>query len=319
MSTHGGATRHITIHELHRLKERGEKIAMVTAYDATAARLVGEAGVDVVLVGDSLGMVVQGHDSTLPVTLDQMVYHSAMVRRGLQKVGARAHLVGDLPFGSYQASADEAVKAAMRLVAEGGVEAVKLEGGSDYGEVIRRVVRAGVPVMGHIGLTPQSVHKLGGYVVQGKDAEKAQVLLRDARALEAAGCYAIVLEAIPADLGAEITRELGIPTIGIGAGVECDGQVLVCYDMLGMNDAFRPKFVKRYDNLAVRIRSAVGTYVDEVKDGQFPTEEFSFGGQPPAPVEASPVARLAVGQGGGGSAVVHHLPACGWPQSIDEK
>jgi 3-methyl-2-oxobutanoate hydroxymethyltransferase len=277
MSTQqSGATRRITIHELSRLKERGEKIAMVTAYDATAARLVGEAGADVVLVGDSLGMVVQGHDSTLPVTLDQMVYHSAMVRRGLARAGARAHLVGDLPFGSYQASPDEAVKAAMRLVAEGGVEAVKLEGGSDYVEVIRRMVRAGVPVMGHIGLTPQSVHKLGGYVVQGKDAEQAQALLRDARSLETAGCYAVVLECIPTELARIITGQLAIPTIGIGAGPSCDGQVLVLNDLLGLDDAFTPRFVKRFAELGGEVRGAVGRYVAEVKAGAFPADEHSF-------------------------------------------
>ena len=268
--------RRITINELQRMKERGEKIAMVTAYDATAARLVGAAGVDVVLVGDSLGMVVQGHDSTLPVTLDQMVYHSSMVRRGLTRSGAGAHLIGDLPFGSYQASADEAVKAAMRMVAEGGVEAVKLEGGSDYTEVVRRVVRAGVPVMGHIGLTPQSVHKLGGYVVQGKDAERAQQLLRDARTLEAAGCYAIVLECIPTELARVISGQLRIPTIGIGAGPTCDGQVLVLNDLLGMDASFTPKFVKRYAELGSGVSEAVGRYVAEVKARAFPSDEQSF-------------------------------------------
>ena len=276
MSTHGGPTRRITINELRRMKAAGEKIAMVTAYDATAARLVAQAGVDAVLVGDSLGMVVQGHDSTLPVTLDQMVYHSAMVRRGLTRAAARAHLVGDLPFGSYQASADEAVKAAMRLVAEGGVEAVKLEGGSDYVDVIRRVVRAGVPVMGHIGLTPQSVHKLGGYVVQGKDAERAQALLRDARALEAAGCYAVVLECIPTELARVITGTVGIPTIGIGAGPSCDGQVLVLNDMLGLDAGFVPKFVKRYADLGGELRGAVARYAEEVKAGAFPADEHVF-------------------------------------------
>lgn len=276
MSTHGGPTRRITVNELRRMKAAGEKIAMVTAYDATAARLVAQAGVDVVLVGDSVGMAVQGHDSTLPVTLDQMVYHSAMVRRGLARAAARAHLVGDLPFGSYQASADEAVKAAMRLVAEGGVEAVKLEGGSDYADVIRRVVRAGVPVMGHIGLTPQSVHKLGGYVVQGKDAERAQALLRDARALEAAGCYAVVLECIPTELARIITGQLSIPTIGIGAGPSCDGQVLVVNDLLGLDDAFTPRFVKRFAELGAEVQAAVGRYVAEVKARAFPAEEHTF-------------------------------------------
>jgi 3-methyl-2-oxobutanoate hydroxymethyltransferase len=277
MSTQSGPPqRRITVNELKRMKDRGEKIAMVTAYDATAARLVAGAGVDVVLVGDSLGMVVQGHDSTLPVTLDQMVYHSGMVRRGLVRAGAAAHLVGDLPFGSYQASADEAVKAAMRLVAEGGVEAVKLEGGSDYAEVVRRVVRAGVPVMGHIGLTPQSVHKLGGYVVQGKDAERAQVLLRDARMLEAAGCYAIVLECIPTELARVISGQLEIPTIGIGAGPTCDGQVLVLNDLLGMDTSFTPRFVKRFAELGAATTGAVGQYVAEVKARAFPADEHSF-------------------------------------------
>jgi 3-methyl-2-oxobutanoate hydroxymethyltransferase len=277
MSTQSGPPqRRITVNELKRMKDRGEKIAMVTAYDATAARLVAAAGVDVVLVGDSLGMVVQGHDSTLPVTLDQMVYHSGMVRRGLVRAGAAAHLVGDLPFGSYQASADEAVKAAMRLVAEGGVEAVKLEGGSDYAEVVRRVVRAGVPVMGHIGLTPQSVHKLGGYVVQGKDAERAQVLLHDARMLEAAGCYAIVLECIPTELARVISGQLEIPTIGIGAGPTCDGQVLVLNDLLGMDTSFTPRFVKRFAELGAATTGAVGQYVAEVKARAFPADEHSF-------------------------------------------
>jgi len=277
MSTQSGPPqRRITVNELKRMKDRGEKIAMVTAYDATAARLVAAAGVDVVLVGDSLGMVVQGHDSTLPVTLDQMVYHSGMVRRGLVRASAAAHLVGDLPFGSYQASADEAVKAAMRLVAEGGVEAVKLEGGSDYAEVVRRVVRAGVPVMGHIGLTPQSVHKLGGYVVQGKDAERAQVLLRDARMLEAAGCYAIVLECIPTELARVISGQLEIPTIGIGAGPTCDGQVLVLNDLLGMDTSFTPRFVKRFAELGAATTGAVGQYVAEVKARAFPADEHSF-------------------------------------------
>jgi 3-methyl-2-oxobutanoate hydroxymethyltransferase len=268
--------RRVTIHELRRMKGAGERIATVTAYDATMARLVAAAGVDVVLVGDSLGMVVQGHESTLPVTLEHMVYHSAAVRRGLDRDRARAHLVADLPFGSYQASADEAVKSAMRLVAEGGAESVKLEGGADYADVVRRVVRAGVPVMGHIGLTPQSVHRIGGYVVQGKDTEKAHQLLRDARALEEAGCYAIVLECIPAELARVITGKLRIPTIGIGAGVHCDGQVLVVNDLLGLDAGFRPKFVKRFGELGAAISGAVQGYVDEVRGAHFPAEEHSF-------------------------------------------
>jgi 3-methyl-2-oxobutanoate hydroxymethyltransferase len=258
------------------MKQAGERFAAVTAYDATAARLVAAAGVDVVLVGDSLGMVVQGHDSTLPVTLDQMVYHCAMVRRGLARGDGRTHLVGDLPFGSYQSSPDDAVKAAVRLAAEGGIEAVKLEGGADYAEVVRRIVRAGIPVMGHIGLTPQSVHRLGGYVVQGKDADRAQQLLRDAKALEAAGCYAVVLECIPTELARIITAQLGVPTIGIGAGPHCDGQVLVLNDLLGMDDAFTPRFVKRFADLGLAVKSAVAAYAAEVRAGTFPAEAHSF-------------------------------------------
>jgi 3-methyl-2-oxobutanoate hydroxymethyltransferase len=276
MSSQGTQQRRVTIHDLRRMKAAGEKIATVTAYDATAARLVDEAGVDVILVGDSVGMVVQGHDSTLPVSLEQMIYHSATVRRGLARSGGRAHLVGDMPFGSYQASADEAVRNATRMVAEGGVEAVKLEGGSDFTDVIGRVVRAGIPVMGHIGLTPQSVHKMGGYLVQGKDNEKAQRLIRDARALEAAGCYALVLECIPAELGRFITGHLAIPTIGIGAGPHCDGQVLVLHDLLGIDTGVRPKFVKRFGEIGQAAGTAVKGYVDEVKQGVFPAEEHSF-------------------------------------------
>jgi 3-methyl-2-oxobutanoate hydroxymethyltransferase len=276
MSTQSAPKKRVTIHELRRMKDSGEKIAMVTAYDATAARLVAAAGVDVVLVGDSVGMVVQGHDSTLPVTLDQMIYHSAAVRRGLERDGARVHVVGDMPFGSYQASADDGVKAAMRFVAEGGVHAVKLEGGADYVEVIRRIVRAGVPVMGHIGLTPQSVHKMGGYVVQGKDSDKAQQILRDARALEAAGCYAIVLECVPAELARIVTGQLRIPTIGIGAGPHVDGQVLVYHDLIALDPTFTPKFVKRFAEIGAAIQGAVTAYVGEVKARTFPADEHSF-------------------------------------------
>src|SRR2546428_4763092 len=271
------------------MKQAGERITMLTAYDATFARLLDQAEIDVLLVGDSLGMVVQGHDTTLPVTMDQMVYHCAVVARG----STRAHLVGDMPFGSYQASADEAVRNAARLVAEGGMEAVKLEGGAEYAEVISRIVRAGIPVMGHIGLTPQSVHKLGGYVVQGRGEDKAAQLLADAKALEEAGCYSLVLEAIPAELAAEITRSLDIPTIGIGAGVECDGQVLVIYDLLGMNPDFSPRFVKRYANLASVIGEAATRYREEVRGGVFPAAEHSFTSEKPVPRPgATPVVQL---------------------------
>jgi len=270
----------VTINTLKKMKQAGERITMLTAYDASFARLLDRAGIDVLLVGDSLGMVIQGHDSTLPVTMDQMVYHCACVRRGVQ----HAHLVGDMPFGSYQASADEAVKNAMRLCAEGGCESVKLEGGAEYSEVIQRIVRAGVPVMGHLGLTPQSVHKLGGYVVQGRNEDKAAKLIADAKALEAAGCYSIILEMMPADLSAEIARSVGIPVIGIGAGAGCDGQVLVIYDLLGMNPDFAPKFVKKYLDLGVAIRDAVTQYRDEVKHGAFPDDAHSFSSEPAQPV-----------------------------------
>jgi 3-methyl-2-oxobutanoate hydroxymethyltransferase len=271
----------VTINTLRKMKQAGERITMLTAYDATFARLFDRAGIEVLLVGDSLGMVIQGHDTTLPVTMDQMVYHCANVARTAES----AHLVGDMPFGSYQASADEAVKNAVRLVSEGGMEAVKLEGGAEYADVIARITRAGVPVMGHIGLTPQSVHKLGGYVVQGRTEEKAQQLLADAKALEQAGCYSLILEAMPADLSAEISRSVVMPVIGIGAGAGCDGQVLVSYDLLGMNPEFSPKFVKKYVDLAVLIRDAVMQFRDEVKHGEFPGEEHSFSSGVPKPVQ----------------------------------
>jgi 3-methyl-2-oxobutanoate hydroxymethyltransferase len=262
----------VTINTLRKMKQAGERISMLTAYDATFARLFDGAGIEILLVGDSLGMVVQGHDSTLPVTMDQMVYHCAAAARGTE----HAHLVADMPFGSYQGSADEAVKNAIRLVAEGGAESVKLEGGAEYAEIVRRISRAGVPVMGHIGLTPQSVHKLGGYVVQGRSEEKAQKLLADAKALEQAGCYALILEMMPAELSAEVTASVSIPVIGIGAGAGCDGQVLVCYDLLGMNPDFSPKFVKKYLDLGTQIREAAARVRDDVRGGTFPGPEHSF-------------------------------------------
>ena len=267
----------VTINTLRKMKQAGERITMLTAYDATFARLFDRVGIEILLVGDSLGMVIQGHDTTLPVTMDQMVYHCAAVRRGV----SQAHLVADMPFGSYQASADEAVKNAVRLCAEGGCESVKLEGGAEYGEIIQRIVRAGVPVMGHIGLTPQSVHKLGGYVVQGRNEDKAERLKADAKALEAAGCYSIILEMMPTELSAEIARSVSIPVIGIGAGAGCDGQVLVIYDLLGMNPDFSPRFVKKYLDLGVLIRDAVTQFRDEVKHGAFPDEAHSFSGETP--------------------------------------
>ena len=268
----------VTIHTLRKMKAAGERISVLTCYDATFAALLDASPVEVLLVGDSLGMVIQGQKSTLPVTVDDVVYHLKAVTRHAQ----RAHVVGDMPFMSYQASVDAAVENAGRLVAEGGAESVKLEGGAEFADVVRKIVRAGIPVMGHLGLTPQSVHKMGGYVVQGRDEEKAARLLEDAKALEQAGCYSIVLEGIPLDLGRRVTEALSIPTIGIGAGPHCDGQVLVVYDMLGMNPAFAPKFVKRYAELHRVIEEAVGRYVAEVRDGSFPSAAHSFGAGKPA-------------------------------------
>jgi 3-methyl-2-oxobutanoate hydroxymethyltransferase len=265
-------TQKVTIHTLRQMKERGEKIAVLTAYDATFARLFDESGADVLLVGDSLGMVVQGHDTTLPVTLEEIAYHCRAVVRGTK----RAHVVGDMPFMSYQSSIEQGMTNAGRLIKEGGCHSVKLEGGAQYVDLVRRLVGAGIPVMGHIGLTPQSFHQLGGFKVQGRETGGRDRLLADARALEEAGCYAIVLEAIPADIAREITQALSIPTIGIGGGVACDGQVLVSYDMLGMDETFKPRFVRRFANLGATIKDAVSQYVGEVRAGSFPSDAESF-------------------------------------------
>jgi 3-methyl-2-oxobutanoate hydroxymethyltransferase len=274
----------VTIHSLKRLKQIGQKICMVTAYDAAFARIFDQAGADSILVGDSLGMVIQGRDSTLSVTMDQMIYHCAAVTRG----AARAHVVGDLPFMSYQASTADAVRNAGRLLSEGGVAAVKLEGGAEFADIIAQIVRASIPVMGHLGLTPQSVHKMGGFLVQGRDEQAARRILQDAIALEQAGCYALVLEGIPLELAKLITEKLSIPTIGIGAGPHCDGQVLVCYDLLGMNPDFRPKFVKRYANLHQGIYQAAQSFFDEVRSESFPAEEHSFQSKPIRLVASNP-------------------------------
>jgi 3-methyl-2-oxobutanoate hydroxymethyltransferase len=261
-----------TIHTFRQMKERGEKIAVLTAYDATFARLLEEAGADILLVGDSLGMVIQGHDTTLPVTLEEMTYHCRAVVRGAK----RAHIVGDLPFMSYQASIEQGLMSAARLMKEGGCHSVKLEGGAVHAELVSRLVSAGIPVMGHIGLTPQSFHQLGGFKVQGRDPEGRERLVADARALEQAGAYAIVLEAIPAEIAAEVTRSVAIPTIGIGAGVGCDGPVLVCYDMLGMDESFKPRFVRRFATVGSTIKSAVAAYIEDVRSGSFPSDAESF-------------------------------------------
>jgi 3-methyl-2-oxobutanoate hydroxymethyltransferase len=265
-------TNRVNIHTLQQMKQRGEKIAMLTAYDATFARLFDDGGADVLLVGDSLGMVIQGNDTTLPVTLEEMAYHCRAVVRGT----TRAHVVGDMPFMTYQASIEQAMANAGRLIKEGGCHSVKLEGGAQHAELVRRLVGAGIPVMGHIGLTPQSYHQLGGFKVQGREHGGRERLVADALALEAAGCYAIVLEAIPADIAREITAAVSCPTIGIGAGTECDGQVLVSYDMLGMDESFKPRFVRRFATLGATIKEAVGQYVGEVRGGTFPSDAESF-------------------------------------------
>ncbi len=266
------AARKVTAPELRSRKGTLERIAMVTAYDFTMARLADEAGVDAVLVGDSLGMVVQGHGTTLPVTLDEICYHARAVARGL----ARAHLVGDMPFMSYQVSSAQAVESAGKLVKEGAVESIKLEGGLEFAEHAYRIVRAGIPVMGHVGLTPQSVHAFGGFKVQGRGDDAAEKLLADARALEQAGVFAIVLEAIPPDLAARVTEEIGVPTIGIGAGASCDGQVLVCTDLLGLVRGKTPKFAKRFAELGDAAVAAFGTYIEEVRSGAFPGAEHTY-------------------------------------------
>lgn len=274
-STH----RKVTAPELQ-ARKGGEKIAMVTAYDYTMARLVDAAGVDMVLVGDSLGMVVQGLGTTIPVTLEEMAYHCRAVARGL----ARAHMVGDLPFMSYQVSPSQAVESAGRLMKEGACESVKLEGGVEVAEHIQRIVRAGIPVVGHVGLTPQSVHALGGFKVQGRGEAAARVL-EDARAVAQAGAFAVVLEAIPPDLAAEITASLDVPTIGIGAGAACDGQVLVCTDLLGMGLGRAPKFAKAFSNVGEIAVESFARFVAEVREGAFPavgnTYRPNVGAAPP--------------------------------------
>ena len=270
--SYGAQTKKFTVSTLRDMKSRGERITMVTAYDATFARLAAQGGAEMLLVGDSLGMVIQGEDTTLPVTLEDIIYHTRAVRRG----AGRAHVVADMPFGSYQADKNEALKNAARLLKEGGAESVKLEGGQEYAEVVEYLVRAGIPVMGHIGLTPQSVHAMGGFKIQGKSVAEARRIARDARALERAGAYAIVLEGIPAELAQLITGTISVPTIGIGAGPVCDGQVLVIYDLLGMNPEFKPKFVKSYLELGTAIPEAIAAFRDEVRSGAFPAEEHTY-------------------------------------------
>jgi 3-methyl-2-oxobutanoate hydroxymethyltransferase len=262
----------VTVPHIIKQKVQGEKITCLTAYDYSFARILDAAGVDILLVGDSVGCVFQGQPNTLAVTLDEMVYHTRAVVRGRK----RALVVGDMPFLSYQVSKERAIRNAGRLVQRGGAEAVKLEGGVAVQATIEAIVRVGVPVMGHVGLTPQSIHRFGGYKVQGKEKNQREAILRDASAVQDAGAFAIVLEGIPLDLAGEITDRLTIPTIGIGAGNRCDGQVLVINDMLGLFDDFTPKFVKRYANLKEITTDAVKSFINEVREGKFPADEHAF-------------------------------------------
>jgi 3-methyl-2-oxobutanoate hydroxymethyltransferase len=264
--------RRVSITDLKAMKRRGERIAMLTAYDYPSAKLVEEAGAPIILVGDSLGMVVLGYDSTVPVTMEEMLHHVKAVVRGTR----RAHVVADMPFMSYQTGPQDALRNAGRLLKEGGAQSVKLEGGRHVAETVRALVQSGIPVMGHLGLTPQSVNQLGGYKVQGKTPAAAVKLVNDAVSLEQAGAYAIVLETIPAQLAQVITEKTSIPTIGIGAGPHCDGQVQVFHDLLGLFTDFVPKHAKRYAQVGEAIKQAVSEYVAEVREGAFPTERESF-------------------------------------------
>ncbi len=261
----------VTTRSLAARKRRGERITMLTAYDFTFARIFDAAGIDVLLVGDSLGNVVQGGDTTLPVTMDEMLYHTRLVTRGAE----RALVVGDMPFGSYQVGPEDALRNAIRFVKESGAAAVKLEGGTRMAGTIERIVDAEIPVMGHVGLTPQAVNRMGGFRVQGRGEQGRRRVLDDARAVQEAGAFALVLEGIPADLATEITAELSIPTIGIGAGVNCDGQVLVMHDLLGLND-WSPSFVKQYANLGAAVSKAARAFADEVVNAKFPDDEHSY-------------------------------------------
>jgi 3-methyl-2-oxobutanoate hydroxymethyltransferase len=270
----------VTVPSLRASKERGERLVCLTAYDYPTARIVDEAGTDIILVGDSVGNVVLGYDTTVPVTLDEMVGHTRAVRRGTE----RALLVADMPYGSYHTGADDAVRAALRLVKEGGAEAVKLEGGRARVEVVRRLVSEEIPVMGHIGLTPQSVNKLGGFRLQGKTAEAARALVEDARALEAAGAFAIVLEVVPREIARLVTASVRIPTIGIGAGEHCDAQVLVIHDLLGLSfSPTRPRFVRQYADLRAQMTEAISRFAEDVRGGAYPAENESY----PLPREAA--------------------------------
>lgn len=264
--------RKVTTHVLNEMKLKGEKIAMLTAYDYSFARILDEAEIDVILVGDSASNVMAGYDTTLPITLDNMIYHASSVARGVK----RALVVVDLPFGTYQGNSKEALASSIRIMKETGVSAVKLEGGQQVVESIERILSAGIPVMGHLGLTPQSIHKFGTYVVRAKEEDEARRLMEDARLLEQTGCFSIVLEKIPAKLAEDVTNSLKIPVIGIGAGSKTDGQVLVLHDMLGITQEFSPRFLRRYHNLYAEIKGAVQAYINDVRTLQFPNDKEQY-------------------------------------------
>jgi 3-methyl-2-oxobutanoate hydroxymethyltransferase len=262
----------ITTHTLHKMKAMGEKISMITAYDFSFAKLFDKAGIEVILVGDSASNVMAGHETTLPITLDQMIYHAQSVVRGIE----RCLVVVDMPFGSYQGNSKEALNSAIRIMKETGGHAIKLEGGEAVVESIKRIVSTGIPVMGHLGLTPQSIYQFGTYNVRAKETEEAETLKRDALLLQEAGCFAIVLEKIPASLAKEVSESLQIPTIGIGAGGHCDGQVLVMHDMLGINTEFKPRFLRQYLNMSEQINGAVQQYIADIKNKDFPNQQEQY-------------------------------------------
>lgn len=262
----------ITTNTLHRMKATGEKISMLTAYDFSFAKIFDNANIDVILVGDSASNVMAGHETTLPITLEQMIYHASSVMRAIN----RCLVVVDLPFGSYQSNSEIALASAIRIMKETGAHAIKLEGGEEVLESVKRIISAGIPVMGHLGLTPQSIYKFGTYNVRAKEESEANKLRNDAKLLEEAGCFGIVLEKIPAQLAKEVTESLSIPTIGIGAGKYCDGQVLVMHDMLGINTEFKPRFLRQYLNLYEQVNNAVQQYVSDVKDKNFPNDSESY-------------------------------------------
>lgn len=272
MSTVSKSKKRITTHVLKEMKDNGEKIAMLTAYDFSMARILDEAGIDILLVGDSASNVMAGHETTLPITLDQMIYHASSVVRGVKK----ALIVVDLPFGSYQSNPTKALESAVRIMKESGAHAVKLEGGEEIAECIDKILKAGIPVMGHLGLTPQSIYKFGTYTVRAKEDEEAKKLKKDAKLLDQLGCFALVLEKIPAKLGKDVTNKISIPTIGIGGGKHTDGQVLVTHDLLGITKEFNPRFLRRYMELFDGMKKAVGSYIDDVKSNDFPSSEEQY-------------------------------------------